>query len=212
VRLCGTNQVLALSLILAGLAGSACGSTHRTTTTVPAPHRAQPSTPPSGPSGEATKTRHAATPPKPRHAATRPKPPPSLPRVGASQRVPAPGTVLVVTIRSVIDPLRDSGAQVPPGTKAIGVLVAVRNAGPGGYDSSATGDFSLDSASGQAAPLFVPSGQCKTPLQDFMNAIGAGELRTGCVAFTIPTAQQPTTVGFAPGGGSGGRRRLWAAG
>jgi hypothetical protein len=116
-----------------------------------------------------------------------------------------------VTIRAVIDPLRDSGAQVPPGTKPVGVLVSVRNAGPGGYDSSATGDFTLDSAAGQAAPLFVPAGECKTPLQDFMNAIGAGELRTGCVAFTIPSGQRPTTVGFAPDGGSTGRRRLWAA-
>ncbi len=131
--------------------------------------------------------------------------------MGATQRVPAPGTTLMVTIRSVIDPLRRSGTQVVPGMKPVAILVAVQNAGPGGYDSSATGDFSLDSAAGQAAPLFVAAGACKTPLQDFMNAIGAGEMRTGCVAFSIPSGQQPTTVGFAPDGGSGGRRRLWSA-
>jgi hypothetical protein len=116
-----------------------------------------------------------------------------------------------VTIRSLIDPLRDSGAQIPSGTKPVAIEVSVLNAGPGGYDSSATGDFSLDSAAGQAAPLYVPHGVCQTPLQDFMNAIGPGELRTGCVAFTIPNRQQPTTVGFAPDGGSSGPRRFWAA-
>jgi hypothetical protein len=139
-------------------------------------------------------------------------PMPLLPHIGASRRVPAPGTTIVVTIRSLIDPLRDSGAHLIPGMKAVAVLVAVRNAGPGGYDSSSTGDFSLDSAAGQANPVFVPKGVCQTPLQDFMNAIGPGEVRTGCVAFSIPNDQRPTTVGFAPDGGSGGQRRLWAAG
>jgi hypothetical protein len=117
-----------------------------------------------------------------------------------------------VTIRSLIDPLRDSGAQVVPGTKPIAVLVAVQNAGPGGYDSSTTGDFSLNTAAGKAPPLFVPHGVCQTPLRDFMNAIPAGQLRTGCVAFSIPNDQRPTTVGFAADGGSSGRRRLWSAG
>ena len=137
--------------------------------------------------------------------------PHALPHVGATRRVLAPGTTLIVTIRSVIYPLRDSGTQNVPGMKPVAIMVAVRNAGPGGYDSSATGDFSLDSAAGPAAPLFVPTGACKTSLQDFMNAVGAGELRTGCVAFSIPSGQRPTTVGFAPDGGSGGRRRLWSA-
>ncbi|HTX06984.1 MAG TPA: hypothetical protein VME22_00150 [Solirubrobacteraceae bacterium] len=139
-------------------------------------------------------------------------PVPLLPHIGASQKVRAPGTTMVVTIRSLIDPLRDSGAHLIPGMKPVAILVAVRNAGPGGYDSSSTGDFSLDSAAGQANPVFVPRGVCQTPLQDFMNAIGPGEVRTGCVAFSIPNDQRPTTVGFAPDGGSGGRRRLWAAG
>jgi hypothetical protein len=118
---------------------------------------------------------------------------------------------MIVTIRSLIDPLRDSGAQLPAGMKPVAILVTARNAGPGGYDSSSTGDFSLDSPAGQASPLFVPKGVCQTPLQDFMNAIGPGEVRTGCVAFSIPNGLHPTTVGFAPDGGSGGRRRFWSA-
>jgi hypothetical protein len=118
---------------------------------------------------------------------------------------------MVVTIRSVIDPLRNSGAHLVAGMKAVAILVTVRNAGPGGYDSSSTGDFSLNSAAGQATPVFVARGVCQTPLQDFMNAIGPGETRTGCVAFSVPNGQQPTTVGFAPDGGQGGARRLWSA-
>jgi hypothetical protein len=149
--------------------------------------------------------------PKPTSRAQRTPPPSSLPRVGTSRRVPAPGTTLIVTIRSVIDPLRGSGAQLAPGMKAVAIQVAVRNAGPGGYDSSTTGDFSLNSPAGRAPPLFVPQGMCQTPLRDFMNAIGAGELRTGCAAFAIPNGAHATMVGFAPDGGSTGRRRLWSA-
>jgi hypothetical protein len=191
--------VLILVLALAGLTVSACGASHTTTTTI---RTVSPPEPP------ATQTSTTATKPS---TPARPKPLPSLPRLGASRRVPAPGTTLIVTIRSVIDPLRDAGAHLVPGMKPVGVLVAVQNAGPGGYDSSATGDFSLDSAAGQAPPLFISKGVCQTPLQDFMNAIGPGELRTGCVAFSVPSGQKPITVGFAPDGGSGGRRRLWSA-
>jgi hypothetical protein len=112
-------------------------------------------------------------------------------------------------VTSLIDPLRSSGAKVPQGTRAVAVLVSVRNAGPGGYDSSATGDFSLASAGGPAAPVFVPAGRCQTPLQDFMNAISAGELRIGCVAFAVPSGQAPSTVRFAPDGGKTGHTRSW---
>ncbi len=186
--------------MLAGLIASACGGSHTTTATRTVTPVASPTThTTSATTKTSTPTHHTP-------------PPPVLPRVGASRRVPAPGTTLIVTIRSVIDPLRDSGTQVVPGMKPVGVLVAVRNAGPGGYDSSATGDFSLDSSAGKAPPLFVSKGVCQTPLQDFMNAIGPGELRTGCVAFSIPSGRRPTTVGFAPDGGSGGRRRLWSVG
>jgi hypothetical protein len=197
VRLPAGKQVLVLILVLAGLTASACGTTHTTTRTLTIP----------SPATHATGTSPATTPSPSAHRTPRPS---ALPPVGTSQRVPAPGTTLIVTIRSLIDPLRGSGAQVVPGTKPVAIQVAVRNTGPGGYDSSTTGDFSLNSSGGQASPLFVPRGPCQTPLQDFMNAIGAGEVRTGCVAFSVPNGQQPTTVGFAPDGGSSGRRRLWS--
>jgi hypothetical protein len=114
-----------------------------------------------------------------------------------------------VTIDQVIDPLRVHSAAIPPGSKAVGVEVSVRDAGPGSYDSSATGDFSLETAAGEASPVFVPSGQCQTPLQDFMNDIGAGGARMGCVAFAIPKGQSPTDVRFSPDGGTAGVSRSW---
>jgi hypothetical protein len=195
--MCAGKLVLALVVVLAGLTASACGAGHTSTTTRTI------SLPPAT-------TSHSTTTKTPAPA-TGTSPAAALPHLGSSQRIPAHGTTMIVTIRSVIDPLRGSGTQLAPGTKAVAILVEVRNAGPGGYDSSATGDFSLDSAAGPASPLFVQKGACQTPLRDFMNAIGAGELRTGCVAFAVPNNQRPTTVGFAPDGGSAGRRRLWSA-
>jgi hypothetical protein len=132
------------------------------------------------------------------------------PGVGRAQRVRALGTTLVVMVTSVIDPLRGSGASVPPGTRPAGVQVSVRNAGPGGYDSSATGDFSLLSATGPAAPAFVARGPCQTQDRDFMNAISAGQMRMGCVSFALPAGQRPTTVRFSPNGGRAGHRVTWA--
>jgi hypothetical protein len=92
----------------------------------------------------------------------------------------------------------------------VGVQVSVRNDGPGGYDSSATGDFSVLSAAGPAAPAFVGKGPCQTQDRDFMNAIAAGQMRNGCVSFALPARQKPTTVRFSPNGGRAGHRVIWA--
>jgi len=190
VRPRATTGVLALLVVVGGVALSGCGTTQTTS---------------SSSTSTTSATVQTSRPPRRRRVpASRPGP-----RVGAAQRVPAPGTTLIVTVSSVIDPLRGSGTKVPPGMKTVGVLVSVRNAGPGSYDSSATGDFSLLSPAGLAAPVFVPAGRCQTPLQDFMNAISAGELRTGCVAFAIPTGQAPSTVRFSPNVGGTGHRRSW---
>ncbi|HTU87113.1 MAG TPA: DUF4352 domain-containing protein [Solirubrobacteraceae bacterium] len=205
MRLCAGKAVLALVLIFGALTASACGGAQTTTTT----RTITPATTPAAPATQTTQTTQTR---QGTSTATTGQTTSSLPRVGTSQRVKAPGTTMVVTIRSLIDPLRNSGAHLVPGTQAVAILVSVKNAGPGGYDSSSTGDFSLDSAAGQATPVFVARGVCQTPLQDFMNAIGPGETRTGCVAFSVPNGQRPTTVGFAPDGGQGGPRRLWSAG
>jgi hypothetical protein len=124
--------------------------------------------------------------------------------VGTTQRVRAEGTTLSITISKVIDPLRGSGATLLPGTRAVGVFVRIVNDGPGGYDSSSTGDVSIVASSGTPSPAYAPRGVCMTPLQDFDNAIGPGENREGCVTFTLNASA--TLVGerfSADGGGSG---------
>jgi hypothetical protein len=130
--------------------------------------------------------------------------------VGAAQRVPATGTSLVVEVTKVIFPLRGSGAKAPAGMVPVGVLVTARDAGPGAYDSSATSDFSLLSAAGHATPVFAPAGVCQTTVQDFLNELGAGQARTGCIAYAIPSGKVPTSVRFSPDGGTAGHTVSWA--
>ncbi len=104
----------------------------------------------------------------------------------------------------VLDPLKASGAALLPGTRVVAVFVRIANRGPGGYDSSSTGDISIIPSSGVGSPAYAPHGVCQTPDQDFDNAIGPAENREGCVAFTLNTAA--TLVGerfSADGGGAG---------
>ena len=67
-----------------------------------------------------------------------------------------------------------------------------------------------DSAAGLATPVYVPSGTCHTYDQNFMNEIGAGQARTGCVAFAVPRGRAPATVRFSPDGGTAGVVRSWS--
>lgn len=119
-------------------------------------------------------------------------------KIGTTQPVKAGGETVAVTIRRVIDPLRGSGASLAPRTHAVGVLVGIRNSGPGIYDSSATGDFSIVTSSGPAPPVFAPSGSCQTELRDFDNYITEDESRDGCVVFDVPNGARVTAVRFSP--------------
>jgi hypothetical protein len=76
----------------------------------------------------------------------------ALPRVGAKQRVDAGGSRLAVTLRRVVDPLRGSGAELRPQTRAVGVIIQILSSGPRVYDSSATGDISVVASSGLGTP------------------------------------------------------------
>jgi hypothetical protein len=127
------------------------------------------------------------------------------PGVGATQRVDAGTTTLAVRLLRVIDPLRDSGARLPPGAHAVGVVVQIRDIGQGGYDSSATGDIGLLASGGPAAAVFAPRGVCQTALRDFDNEIGPGEVRQGCVVFALPAGQRAVGVRFSPHAGASGR-------
>jgi hypothetical protein len=176
--------------MVATLAG--CGSQAATTPT-PVFHPLRPPTP------------QPPTPRLPHHVATRPQP-----KVGVTQRVDAGGTTLSVTVHAILDPLRGSGAALLPGTRAVGVIAEIRNDGPGSYDSSSTGDFSIVASSGPAQPVFAPSGSCATPLRDWDNAISPGEDRTGCVAFTLASAARVTAIRFSPHAAARGRA-TWLA-
>ena len=125
-------------------------------------------------------------------------------RIGAARSVNAHGTKLRVTVSRVIDPLRGSGATLLPATRVVGVFVRIANRGPGGYDSSSTGDISIIPSSGVAAPAYAPAGACKTPDRDFDNAIGPGESRTGCVVFTLDAKARLVGERFAADGGGAG--------
>jgi hypothetical protein len=136
---------------------------------------------------------------------------PASPRVGAAQRVPAGATTLSVTVERVLDPLVGSGAALLPHTRAVGVIAAIRNDGPGVYDSSSTGDFSVVPSSGTATPVFAPAGVCQTPLRDWDNEISPGAERSGCVAFALGARAKVADVRFSPHARLAGRA-TWAVG
>jgi hypothetical protein len=131
--------------------------------------------------------------------------------VGATQPVHAGGSKLSVRVSKVIDPLRDSGAALPPGERAVAVLVSILNHGPAVYDSSSTTDIGLTSSKGQGTPVFAPQGVCETPLRNWDNYIVAGEVKSGCVAFAVASAAKVTAVRFSPHGKAEGRVS-WRAG
>lgn len=122
----------------------------------------------------------------------------ALSPVGRTQAVDASGAKLEVTLTRVIDPLRSSGAELPPRTRAVGVVVTIRSSGPALYDSSATGDISLMSSAGVAMPVLATRGICHTPLNDFDRYITAGEHRAGCVVFAVPDGATLDAVRFSP--------------
>jgi hypothetical protein len=105
--------------------------------------------------------------------------PPKLPAVGQTQRLTAYGSTLHVTVTKVIDPLPYRGSSVVPGTRPVGVEVRIAVVGGATYDSTASGDWSLQLAHAgtDATPLSVSSGVCETQLVDFESAIYGGDVR-----------------------------------
>ena len=125
---------------------------------------------------------------------------PKLPAVGQTQQLTAYGSMLHVTVTKVIDPLPYHGANVVPGTRPVGVEVRIAVVAGATYDSTASGDWSLQlaSANADATPLAVKSGVCETPLVDFESAIYGGDVRPGCVAFSLPAHAKIAAVVFSP--------------
>ena len=135
-------------------------------------------------------------------AAARPARPghrrPAAPPVGRPETVRAGGSTLSVTVTRIIDPLRGSGAALVAGTRPIGVQVTIANRAGATYDSTASGDVSVVTSAGAAAPLFITSGVCATPVTDFESLIGAGTAHRGCVGFAVPSHARILAVRFSP--------------
>jgi hypothetical protein len=155
--------------------------------------------PPTSRSTTTSSTKSSTTSSATRHKRHKPRRP-RLPAVGQTQQLTAYGSTLHVTVTKVIDPLPYHGANVVPGTRPVGVEVRIAVFGGATYDSTASGDWSLQlaHAGADATPLSVNSGVCDTQLVDFESAIYGGDVRPGCVAFSLPTHAKIAAVVFAP--------------
>jgi hypothetical protein len=143
------------------------------------------------------------------HPGPRRRRPPLGPPIGTAQRTSSQGALLTITVQRLIDPLTGSGASLLPGTRAVAIIVALSNAGPALYDSSATGDFSVLVSRGSVTPVFVPRGTCQTPVEDFDRYMTPGEHRSGCVAFAVDDGARIIGAEFSPHAAALGRLR-WA--
>jgi hypothetical protein len=181
-----TQVAIGLALVVASAIGGCGGSTTATTTTTTT------TTSHSTSSTRPTRRRDKPRATKPR-AHGRPLPP-----VGRTQRVKAGSSTLSVTVTKLIDPLRDSGSALLPGTRAIGVMLTIRDDSGATYDSTASGDVSIVASSGMAAPLFIKQGVCQTPLTDFESLIGVGTGHSGCVGFALARGARVLAVRFSP--------------
>jgi hypothetical protein len=123
---------------------------------------------------------------------------PKGPPVGRAQQVASGGSRLTITVTHVIDPLTGTDSPGLPATRQVGVQIEIDNHGPVTYDSTASGDVSLVLSSGQAAPLDVRAGVCETQLVDFESHVYAGDVREGCVGFTVPRRAKVLATRFSP--------------
>jgi hypothetical protein len=174
------------ALVLAALLIAGCGGSGGSKTATSSATSAPP-----------TSTSHTST----SKSKTKSKPPaPKLPPVGATQSLTAYGSHLHVTVTKVLDPLPYHAGNVLPGTRPVGVEVRIAVISGSTYDSTASGDWSLQLSpkSADAAPLSVNSGVCETPLVDFESAVYGGDVRPGCVAFSLPAHAKIMAVVFAP--------------
>ena len=184
-RCAAVALALTVALVIAGCGGSEgskASSSRSTKTTAPS-----------------TSSSHTSTSRSASRATRKPRAP-KLPPVGATQALTAYGSRLHVTVTKVIDPLPYHGANIVPGTRPVGVEVRIAVISGATYDSTASGDWSLQLSprSPGATPLAIKSGVCETPLVDFESAVYGGNVRPGCVAFSLPVHSKVAAVVFAP--------------
>jgi hypothetical protein len=182
----GAWSAAAIALIVAGCGGSAASSSAQRTAA-----SAQ------GTTASRTTTASTSAGP-PARPARRHRPRPRGAPVGSTLRVNAGTSMLSVTVTKVLDPLGDGGAALVPGTRAVGVLVTIRNDAGATYDSTASGDLSVVTSAGTASPLFIRQGVCQTPLTDFESLISVGEAHAGCVGFAVARHARVVSIRFSP--------------
>jgi hypothetical protein len=170
-----------VAIATTGCGGSASSASTTTNTT------SSPATTPASTAGSTTSVAPRRRRPRPRGAP-----------VGSTQRVHAGTSILAVTVSRVLDPLQDSGAALVPGTRPVGVMVEIRNEAGATYDSTASGDWSVQTSVGTASPAFIKRGVCQTPLVDFESLIGVGETRSGCIGFGVARGARIVSVRFSP--------------
>jgi hypothetical protein len=158
--------------------------------------------------GSASATRARTGTPRTSTAAARPVV--RGPRIGARQTVHTHGAALTVTVLRLAA-LTHTGASPLPGTRQVGVELRIANQSGQTYDSTSSGDVSLVLSTGQAEPLDVRTGPCTTPLVDFESMIESGDVRGGCVAFSVPRSARVLGVDFSPHGRAPGTL-TWRAG
>jgi hypothetical protein len=184
--------VLACAASGAGAALAACGSSGGSGSSTTSTSTSTSTSPPT----TGTSSTSSSTPRHKRHRRRRSQ----LPAVGQTHQLTAYGSTLHVTVTKVIDPLPYHGANVVPGTRPVGVEVRIAVVGGATYDSTASGDWSLQltPAGADATPLSVNSGVCETQLVDFESAIYGGDVRPGCVAFSLPSHAKIAAIVFSP--------------
>jgi hypothetical protein len=124
-------------------------------------------------------------------------------RLGGTVRLRTGETSLAVTVLAVLAPLRGGAGDTPlAGGRYIGVLVEVRDAGPGDYSSSDWADVSLYASDGSPAwHVALRNQACSDAGQ--LRALAPGDIRRCCVPFDLPAHTAPAEITFAPDGGFG---------
>jgi hypothetical protein len=170
-----------------GLAATGCGATRTLSgpTTATGTRAAASSTAAGSPTSRATRSRAR------RHRRV------AGPPLRTRQSLRTHGADLTVTVLRVLA-LSHTGSAALPGNRQVGVQLRIANQAGQTYDSTSSGDVSVVLSSGQSEPLDVRSGPCMTPLVDFESMIGSGDVRTGCVGFSVPRGARVLGVRFSP--------------
>ncbi len=127
--------------------------------------------------------------------------PPALkvhgPEIGATQSVHAFGSFLHVTVTKV-GAVSRADASPPPGDRGVAVQLRIADEAGQTYDSTASGDLSVIVSRGMSVPLDIRAGACETQLVDFESHLYSGDVRTGCVGFSVPRHARVLGVRFSP--------------